>query len=123
MKFRHSFIYLFILFFLRTYFSGKLELELETPSDLTEAKSLSQSYPKLKAWTSFIESITTSDLERGFLQNPEGDTEEEEVEEKAIIGEATQNMAFALEVGVIFGKIYFILSIKKDSHSEPKFFF
>ena len=75
MKFRHSFIYLFILFFLRTYFSGKLELELETPSDLTEAKSLSQSYPKLKAWTSFIESITTSDLERGFLQNPEGYTE------------------------------------------------
>ena len=96
---------------------------METPSDLTEAKSLSQSYPKLKSWTSFIESITTSDLERGFLQNSEGDTEEEEVEEKAIIGEATQNMAFALEVGVIFGKIYFILSIKKNSHSEPKNFF
>ena len=81
-----------------SYFSGKLELELETSSDLTDARSLSQSYPKLKAWISFIESINTSDLERGFLENQEGDAEEEEEEEKVIEGEATQNMALALEL-------------------------
>ena len=100
-------------FIFGTHFSGKLELELEIPSDLTDAKCLSQSYPKLTSWTSFIESISTSDLERGFLQNPIVETEEEdEEEEEKVIGEATQNMALALEVSVTIDqkikKVYFI---------------
>ena len=36
-------------------------------------------------------------MERGFLENQEGDAEEEE-QEKVIEGEATQNMALALEL-------------------------
>ena len=110
---RHLILYFSYLFFIfGTNFSGKLELELEIPSDLTDAKCLSQSYPKLTSWTSFIESISTSDLERGFLQNPIVETEEEDEEEQKVIGEATQNMALALEVSVTIDqkikKVYFI---------------
>ena len=66
----------------------------------------------MTSWTSFIESISTSDLERGFLQNPIVETEEEDEEEEKVIGEATQNMALALEVSVTIDqkikKVYFI---------------
>ena len=110
---RHLILYFgYLFYFWYKFFSGKLELELEIPSDLTDAKCLSQSYPKLTSWTSFIESISTSDLERGFLQNPIVETEEEDEEEEKVIGEATQNMALALEVSVTIDqkikKVFFI---------------
>ena len=75
--------------FFKFLYSGKLELELESPQEFQEVQYLCKNYPSLKTWVSFIENINFTDF-GGFI--------DENDELPVLEGGATQNLSQLLEL-------------------------
>ena len=78
--------------FLRYLYSGILELELETPEDFKDAEYLSQTYPTLKPWVEFVQSIKRPDF-GGFIEEVEENAGDVANENEKPILSATQNLS------------------------------
>ena len=82
--------------FLKYIYSGKLEIELESPQDYEDAQCLCKNYPKLKTWVTFITNIKCPD-NGGFFDSEQED--EEEINDNADeLQGPTQNLDQLLEL-------------------------
>ena len=82
--------------FLKYLYSGKLELELESPQDYQDAQYLCKSYPKLKTWVSFITNIKCPD--NGGFFDSEQENEEKIKDNSEELHGPTQNLDQLLEL-------------------------